>query len=114
MSRVHKEYIQPGMMGIQGRTDALIERLERLELSHRSSSTSVECLLPKVSYFLQKFSGSTEVQLPALSKELGEVEEAVSGLLSHPGNSIEPTGCSQPDAAILLLQREVESLQRAT
>ena len=48
MSRVHKEYIQPGMMGMQERKDALIERLERLELSHHSSSTRVEGLLPKV------------------------------------------------------------------
>ena len=30
MSRVHKEYIQPGMMGMKERTDALIERLDRV------------------------------------------------------------------------------------
>ena len=95
-------------------TEALTERLERLELSHRSSSTKVEGLLPTVEDFLQQFSGSTEVQLAALSKGLGEVGEAVSGLLGRQGNSIEPTGCSQPDAAIPILQMEVESLRRAT
>ena len=68
MSRVHKGYIQPGMMGMQERTDALIERLDILELSHRSSSTRGESLFPKVEDFLEKFSGSTEVQLAALSK----------------------------------------------
>ena len=74
----------------------------------------VEGLLPKVEDFLEKFSGSTEVQLAVLSKGLGEVGEVVSGLLSRQGNSVEPAGCLQSDAAIPLLQREVESLRRAT
>ena len=39
MSRVHKEHIQLGMMGMQERPEALTERLERLELSHLSSFT---------------------------------------------------------------------------
>ena len=71
-------------------------------------------MLPKVQDFLEKLSGSTELQLAVLSKGLGEVGEVVSGMLSRQGNSIEPTGCLRSDAAIPPLQMEVESLRRAT
>jgi len=117
MKRVHKEYIKPGMLGMQERSDALLYRLERLELSHRQSSETVGGLLPKVEDFLKKFTGSNETQLATLSKGLGDVGAAVAGLLARqeqPQTSQGPAGCSEAGPEIVRLQREVESLRRAT
>ena len=100
---------------MQERTDALLRRLEELELGQRASTTRPEGLLPRVEDFLVKFAGTNETQLGALTKGLMEVSEVVNGLLSRESQP-NTTGRTPPmdPEMVLVLRREVESLRRAT